>query len=370
MLGSRISAIGVGVVSIVVLTACGQSARNATVVTAEPTSDAVSKLAQYEPIHSMTFSAATFTAAGGLVIGQDTVRRVDPTTWSLTPIDALAGVRAVQALDGGNLVAVGTDAHGDLRLVETSDGGRTVAAKPIPMLGDPAPAAVSQPCFANLRTGAVLEPNVVSANSSTGILFTTDDGGATWRHAAAPAFGRLACLAGRLYLAGGAGEVRLYSTTDGGTSWQPIQITPPAGLATMRATFDVPTQLSSGELVETVTYADVTDARTAQGAVFTSTDGGANWQPVAAFPFPGVSVNVQVPADYRSGLWIVADPRGTVLHRSIDSGKHWSDIPVVGLPSANSISFDSTNRGLVLANGVLYATTDGSSFRNISPPAR
>lgn len=99
--------------------------------------------------------------------------------------------------------------------------------------------------------------------------------------------------------------------------------------------------------------------------IFVSTDGGASW--------PGGPFNQGLANANPSVLALVFEPAGAVIYagdfysgvyRSMDGGKSWAGFPDAGMTGLRMRSI----KDLALANGVLYAATQGGGmFRNGGP---
>lgn len=222
------------------------------------------------------------------------------------------------------------DAKGQLS--ETSDGGQTWAVKRSDL------ATNSRIQFVSATTGWLLN-GAGEYNSGAGDrrLYKTTDGGATWLtspttdpitdyhfHNADLGWARLSYEGWRL-------------TTDGGQSWSTLKV--PGNPLTIRF-FSATQMIAAGQ----------------NGLVAVTKDGGKTWTE----SFTGTSASLQqLTFSDANTTWAVGSS-GTVL-RSTDGGERWTPA-ALGLDNYTIYDikfFDSKNGWFVGSNGLIMATTDG-----------
>ncbi|MBO0870174.1 MAG: DUF1906 domain-containing protein [Micromonosporaceae bacterium] len=107
--------------------------------------------------------------------------------------------------------------NGTLYVARTVDGGHLWQTSAMPEMADVASVRLA---FGSNGVGGLLATRVSSASFSLADLYTTDDGGATWRGRPAPASGQLAVAAdGRISVTGGVDGASRYSSVDAGAHW-------------------------------------------------------------------------------------------------------------------------------------------------------
>ena len=313
----------------------------------------------------------------------------------ITPqgVDA-ARIRAVSFLDPshGWVLTSREAATNAVQLVayRTTDGGRTWAAADV---GQPSAAqadAVASPAsfaFTNPRHGWLSTSLTSSAAFSRGELFSTSDGGATWKALTIPIGAPVEFQnAQDGWSAGGVGDGQLYVTHDGGASWNEAHVSAPAGDEDATVAYALPTFTSGRVGALPVTFAHGPQSELAW---YRTDDGGRSWTLAKRFQLgqaaePGTAVPTALSPD---GAWIGALGRGQRIGVVTNGGAGSSDRPTTGLPlTADSavvkLSYGSVNAGWALLRGsscaqfksgcssyeALFRTTDGgASWSQITP---
>jgi DNA-binding CsgD family transcriptional regulator/photosystem II stability/assembly factor-like uncharacterized protein len=239
----------------------------------------------------------------------------------------------------------------------TSDGGQTWSSAPMGELnqnvGDRPLVSID---FINSNRGWILEREPTSTQSSYGVLYRTDDGGATWTKLSAPSGESIhftdentgwQTSGGGLY-----GNRTLYVTRDGGESWNDASdITPLAEPAGPRA-FGLPMAVDGGSrLLLPVTMA--IENHPSLFIVYSSTDGGDSWRQLALTTI-GEGVNVGVPLlshIFPNGR-VVAIKQNSSTGVILPSGSsELVQFSVVGLTGAMDVQFADDEHGWALIYG-------------------
>ena len=232
---------------------------------------------------------------------------------------------------------------GSGQLASTADGGQTWSTIRIPGGADVVDAA-----FPTASTGYVI--------GADHVLRATTDGGESWRVLDATV-GRLSQIgalgSADVVLAGPAG---LQRSTDGGTSFSPVNST-----VTLRPQTK-PAEVQSLSLDRVQVQGSTIIAWGPTEAV-ESTDGGAHWQGV---DLPRRTKVTQLDFVSPTVGWIT-DRAGELL-TTHNRGRTWQTVPNLGFSSPGSISFSSPRDGFVTPSPQsgatpfdLLATTDGGS---------
>jgi Rv2525c-like, glycoside hydrolase-like domain len=256
----------------------------------------------------------------------------DGKTWhDVTAPGLTGGVRTaafLNARDGWMASA----AAGEISVARTSDGGHTWRTTTLHTSADIASLRLS---FGSPSTGVLLARRVSSSNFSLADLYVTRDGGATWSLRRAPAAGDISVAAsGHVWLAGGAGGTKLFSSVDLGAHW--VDATPHTGEAA--AAVGLP--LGHAEPVTTVdrghSKLDFISAGRKTGTVPLS-------RPIGQSVLPAMAPS--------SGNVVIVDPGDAQLYRTNQSGAVVASFRPHGLPpGVISLSFADGKRGWALAS--------------------
>jgi len=212
------------------------------------------------------------------------------------------------------------------------------------------------------------------------VLFRTTDGGARWQQLPIPVSGPVAFKrTGWLVCDGQPGTRpvdRFYVTTDGGQSWHPETITPPAGYRPGQATYLMPTPTPPAAGVLTVAFGG--SGTRAVMAFHQAADRGTSWHLKATGPMgrPGGDVNGQ-PVIIAHATWLTVSMDTRQVVTVTADGARQSPARISGLPGGGlaGASFTSTRSGWAVLNidkcagfktdctqtSALYATTDGGA---------
>ncbi len=222
-----------------------------------------------------------------------------------------------------------------------------------------------------------------SSNFKYGLLFATQNGGATWSELPRPpVVDQMDFISPTVgWIAGGPAGDSLYRTTDGGKSWQAQTLPVPPGTAdAKRPQYSKPSFSNSNDGILPVTYLGTNDDPYSSFAVYTTSNGGNSWSQKS---FEKLSVIGTVPSSAYDSAIIRAFATGN----SFVIGSHMLSRPLAstGLSdlTIDAISFVDQYNGWLKASGdsctsgpncqtptKLFATTDGGqSLTDITPSA-
>lgn len=205
-------------------------------------------------------------------------------------------------------------------------------------------------------------------------LFATVDGGVTWAKRTSPARGRATGAPSRTWLNGGPGSfTTLHTSSDGGATWQPVEVPIPSAHAGADVVYGTPLALDGARAVLPLTYAGSVKPGV---AFYTTADGGRTWTLAVDVATPTrISVGLPVAtALIDASTWIAIPPRAdTVYTVNVQTGAQ--AIPTQGLPpGVFEISFATREAGWATnfvtgpTQGRLFATSDGGrTWRELAP---
>lgn len=318
----------------------------------------------------------------------------DGRTWrTVTPPgigDVIARVADVDAVDDRHLwvsasdIPGDRDVHGSIRhpeILRTTDGGRTWRAVIPPGCYGCGGSHLS---FLDARHGFAL-------NGFPNRLYATADGGATWRLVASTPFsGALTFVTSREAwgVSDPTGSVgsderpvgggKLFRTTDGGQTWRPVQLRPPAAYAHDASVAELPQFFGTRNGVVAVCYRDP-GAGAQHLVVYVTADGGRTWSghvgPEIGRPQWGLAGILPFSAaDVRDWFLFL----GSRLDTTTDGGRSWTVVRPVFAPRAADIfdvTFTSPRSGWAVFDtgqgpALVHTTDGGRNWTPLSPPVR
>lgn len=229
--------------------------------------------------------------------------------------------------------------------------------------------------FSSAATGAAVGYRCTGApERCTGVVITTSDGGRRWTQAVAVP----EALTNVRFLSGGFGwawgPAGLYATVGGGRAWHALTVPSVAGFR--------------GEPLMFASFANSTEGWAALGGVncatqgcpitiFQTTDGGAQWTPVAdnlslgptpsGLPKPSLGwLNFEDGGYLGAGKgWLVTDTPIGAVWTTTDGGQHWSSAVTLERGGTNTAAaFAADGHGWAAgrtgtADSSLFASSDG-----------
>lgn len=237
---------------------------------------------------------------------------------------------------------------------------------------------------ATLRSIRAVNDNIVWACGASGVVLKTTNGGTNWSVltptlATATNYSIDAIDANTAWVTGtvgGAADVSIWKTTDGGVTWV-SQYNNPAGFGDGVRFFNA----NDG-----VYYGDPDPWPSGNWEILVTSNGGTNWNrvPQANFP-PADSINEEFGCAnsfdiFGDNVWFntyynVSTTNPAHIYRSTNKGLNWTSYPLPSPSGSNYgiLAFSSANNGAVgTVNGDLGITTDGGAtwtFTTISGSA-
>ena len=310
-------------------------------------------------------------------------------------------------LDGNHAWQVGvygskTSCTDHVTTFATADGGKTWQKSSPIVLSLPAGYAPQnlQLGFTSAQTGWLWVPSgqsnqdPMSFRATEADVYSTSDGGATWQHVSRlgqpvlgptppssdqncqPGFGRIEYLSPTVgWLSPVCGDSPMLGTRDGGVTWK-------------GATFPIPSSAGCPCYLQTMKFTDPShgivvfsgqSGLTGSTVVLSTSDGGSSWQ---SLPQPGTGFLLQLsfvnPNDLIALVtppgWTKVSKGGLELYRSTDGGHTWamvsSDVPATWPPGF--MQFVDLNHGFESnINGAdqFLATSDGGKTWRSITPA-
>lgn len=285
------------------------------------------------------------TEGSGWALSSNGLLRTDDSgkTWEdiTPPLTSTAAVADVFFLDGNRGWVLSTnedtqEALGQWMLYTTKDGGRTWVPTLFPSTSDIYGAGSGITIdFVDDAHGWIIVKKPSSANFSLGVLYRTQDGGATWQTLEVPVAGSINFVDDTVgWLAGGPANEQLYRTEDGGAKWVSVAVQPPGAFSRGTAVYDIPTFFDEKTGVLPVTFTG--NAEMSGFAFYLTDDGGASWRlPGPVVPSPkSIALGVRMLSDaITPNGWVEVDPQQRnqlVLAR--DRGRIVREVAAAGLP--------------------------------------
>jgi photosystem II stability/assembly factor-like uncharacterized protein len=274
-------------------------------------------------------------------------RRLSPDGLDLATI---SGVDFIDSLQGWVLFSAPSNtATPQLSVARTSDGGSTWHTAPVnsPRANDNLSRG-GYVYFLDSKHGWVVAVKVTSSQHSEGALYRTVDGGVTWQELNIP-LGQPVAFANEKdgTVAGGPTGDKVFTSHNGGKSWEAMNLTVPAELASSYPAFRTPVFFSSEEGVLPASF---TSDRTAIGFYATS-DGGRTWELTGWMTTQeSLDMGVAIPADaVDANTMIAVTDDGAKVFSTTDKGANWSVVSPNGLPSGVlDVDFASAKVGWAL----------------------
>jgi photosystem II stability/assembly factor-like uncharacterized protein len=209
-----------------------------------------------------------------------------------------------------------------------------------------------------------------------GALFSTDDGGETWRHV-----NKDPGIAGEVrfttqedgWVQGGPGDIELYGTHDGGKTWKKVNVPPPAGVASTTVTsYYLPEFRDPSHGYLPVFFSPNTPSGTV--ALFQTADGGRTWEPTKGLvQYPGCTSPASMPVTVADSTMFVVEqtaPYKTALLKATPDGRvERVPAPFAALAYGITLSFPNSAHGWAHGQtGEIKVTTDGGqTWTNPAP---
>jgi hypothetical protein len=231
-----------------------------------------------------------------------------------------------------------------------------------------------------LRGLKVVNAQVVWASGTGGIIVRTVDGGTTWKLITAPDaandfYAIDAVDSSTAWVLGTAsgvtttGAVKIWKTTNGGTSWT-LQFQHADSYGDALKFFDANTGIFLG---------DPSQANKSRMVIARTTDGGTTWTQVPAASIPAVDSAADEVSTVNAlefvgnnayfmtyGNSASIDPK---VYKSTDKGLTWTTSPKVKLNNSTGISMKDDNTGMICnSNGKVAKTSNGWATADSSGP--
>jgi len=201
----------------------------------------------------------------------------------ITPANTQQGVSKAFFLDAktGWAILPGSDGEGtSLTVASTRDGGKNWQNAEIALDATTQGrqlAGAASVYFTDAQQGWLIVNFTSSSNFSFGAAFHTEDGGSTWTALPTPpAAGNISFVTAQNgWMVGGPAQDQIWSTRDGGVTWQSAAISAPAGCAGSQTVYSLPvfTGTSNGRLTSTTVNSNGNCAMD-----YVTADGGQSWQ--------------------------------------------------------------------------------------------
>lgn len=292
----------------------------------------------------------------------------------------IASVFFLDTYTGWALIAARNDSSGEptFELASTTDAGADWSVQPvvIPEHRGTSLGTDGWIDFVDSSHGWVNLEAAGSTNFNPGMMLETEDGGARWTVVQGPqVWGAIRFITAEDgWLAGGPGDEHLYVTHNGSKTWQEVRLKPPAqvGGAIVPA-YDLPVFEDDRHGFLQVIYSGP-EGVASQLLIYSTADGGKTWEPDTILSvLTGSSVGVPAPTAITDSAAILAvgpSPAGVSVV-SVPLTGPGSPGRTISLVGGVQISFANSEDGWVLTQSGLLSTTDGgASWTNVTPWGR
>jgi photosystem II stability/assembly factor-like uncharacterized protein len=234
--------------------------------------------------------------------------------------------------------------------------------------------------FVDARHGWFQWKVQTSSAFDAGVLFSTADGGETWKELPRPPSGS----AFRFHttevgwMVGGGSNQELYVTHDGGNTWQVVSVPAPASCQECLPNYDVPRFRNVNDGVLVTTFLDYGDTHTGEriSSTYVTHSGGKSWQSIEDFEETGPDIPTRLVSPLNGHVIRVLPPSEKTWVQIRNGSNTIASLVPAGLNPRGYIitgsSFVDDLNGWLLygadARSDLLATTDGGkTFKIITP---
>ncbi len=237
-------------------------------------------------------------------------------------------------------------------MARTADGGQTWSTVAVAPDGwaDPALGGASL-SFIDGSNGWLSVQLTSGSAFSLAALYATHDGGANWAPLAIPVAGPIRFISPATgWVAGGSAGDELYVTHDGGSTWQAQPGLPGGTPGAGVYLYGLPSFQDASRGAIPVTVADAGRPRV---EFYTTSDGGATWQPAGEAALPQLPAAPVATAAAANGVWFAVDTGSGALQAVGPGGKSMRAAPgsagdgdsFAAFPTAWAVRRSGTCRG-------------------------
>lgn len=280
---------------------------------------------------------------------------------------------------------------GDAVVWQTHDGGQTwQASQPLSRPSTLEFFVFSQIEFLNASNGWLLAHLGVGMSHDYVAIFTTSDGGKTWKRVVDPDLNNLpmACQKTGVtfvdvntgWAAGNCGGVidgyYLYQTMDGGATWKAVTLPLPGGSPsdqfTKSGTYcwaDAPRFLSGSDGFLSISC-NMTAESVQKRWLYYTRDAGKTWAAANLPASLGTFEFINPQSGWYLGLASPDSPVGSKIYATVDGGKTWQSISVVNWNG--QLNFVDAKNGWIVAkagdeSALVHSSDGGRSWQEIKP---